>query len=816
MTNKMNAPRLRVEPLEDRLTPAGTQIPAGEFNWMQYSPSGELAQLIWDGQALVYRTRAGDGWQPETVATAGTFTASQYDSRDQVQKASQSAQLVFTSDGTPHVFFLDPQWVWQSNAYQTKVSHFARVGGRWQQVESVTTPWLSTWGPSNLIAEAGANNSIHLMFAETYNPATGVGNFGSGILWYGTNKTGSWTFDRISDTADLKQDVWFTGGRWAPRFFSMAIDSQNNAHVTFTPQFYIAGAFSTVYSELKYGTNRGGSWKTETVMTPQDGTADAGLGASVAVGPGDSVAIASYYVDRYNTGSPLASKLMYHVRQGDNNWSHQDVATKPDGYVAGDGPQFTGFAPQLYFDAAGRPNIVFSDEAGQHNPETYANEAAGQIRTAVLAGGQWQLNTVYRQTNPLANQLFYPVAATFNGQTVYAGLEATSSLDGNANPTGMSFGVMGVNTPSGTVTTPVSPPAATPPTTTPSQPATPPAAATPTPNTPLVLNSTTPKGAISKDGLIVGSDAGPVTTIVVYKPDGSVDFTLTPFGDNYTGGARVVHADVTGDGVKDFIVGSGGNLQARFRVWDGVSRRLILDSTPFEDFQGGLVLAAGDVNGDRVADLVIGPDVAGGPRIKMLAGGSFANVIPDFFGLPYPDFRGGLRLASADINRDGFADVVVAPGEGGGPRVTVYDGASFRSGTPRTMVNDFFVFDSNLRSGLYLTAGDIDGDGFAEVIAGSGAGGAPRVRVIGGAAIASGSPAATADFFAGDTNDRSGVRVSVVNYDNDNKADLLVGAGPGDAAASTYSGFAMTSSSAPAPAQWFDTFPGTTSGVFVG
>ncbi|HUR55714.1 MAG TPA: VCBS repeat-containing protein [Gemmataceae bacterium] len=803
MTKHTNAPRLSVEPLEDRLTPAGTQIPAGEFNWTQFSPSGELTQLIWEGQSLVYRTRAANAWQPETVATTGTFTATQYDTRDQVQKATQSAQLVFTSDGTPHVFFLDPQWVWQSNAYQTTVAHYARVGGRWQQVESITTPWLSTWGPSNLIAEAGANNTLHLMFAETYNPATGVGNFGSGILWYGTNKTGGWTFDRISDTADLKQDVWFTGGRWAPRFFSMAIDSQNNAHVTFTPQFHIAGAFSTVYSELKYATNRSGSWKSETVMAPQDGTADAGLGASVAIGPRDSVAVASYYVDRYATGSPLASKLMYHVRHGDNNWAHQDVTAKPDGYVAGDGASFTGFAPQLYFDAAGQPNIVFSDEAGQHNPQTYANEVAGQIRTAVFTGGRWQLNTVYRQSNPLANQLFFPVAATHNGQTVYAGLEAVSSLDGNANPTGMSFGVMGVNTPAGPATPAPTPPPAGPPTNTPT-------------NTPLVLNSSTPKGAISKDGLIVGSDAGPVTTIVVYKPDGSVDFSITPFGDNYSGGARVVHADVTGDGVKDYVVGSGGELQARVRVWDGVSRKLILDTTPFEGFGGGLVLAAGDVNGDRVADLVIGPDVAGGPRIKILAGGSLTNLLPDFYGLPYPEFRGGLRLASADINRDGYAEVVVAPGEGGGPRVTVFDGASFTRGQPRPMINDFFVFDSNLRTGLYLTAGDIDGDGHADIVAGSGEGGGPRVRVIGGASIAAGSPAATADFFAGSTSDRGGVRVSAVKYDDDAKADLLVGAGSGSAAASTYSGFAISSSSTPAPAQWFDTFPGTTSGVFVG
>ena len=213
MTRPSASAGLLVEQLEDRLTPAGSVVPAGEFNWTQYSPSGELAQLVWEGQNLVYRTRAAGAWYDQPVATATNFTQPQYDSRDQVQKASQSAQLVFTADGTPHVFHLDPNWVYQSNAFQTVIRHYARTGGSWHLVETVTTPWLSPWGPSNLVAEPGPGNTLHLMFAETYQPATGVGNQGTGILWYATNKSGAWTFDKVADTADLKLDVWFTGGR---------------------------------------------------------------------------------------------------------------------------------------------------------------------------------------------------------------------------------------------------------------------------------------------------------------------------------------------------------------------------------------------------------------------------------------------------------------------------------------------------------------------------------------------------------------------------------------------------------------------------
>ena len=118
----------------------------------------------------------------------------------------------------------------------------------------------------HLVAEAGANNSIHLIFTETTTPATGVGNFGAGALYYATNAGGGWGFAKIADTADLAQDVWFTGGRWAPRFLSLAVDSTNHAHVTYTPRFYIAGAFSTVNSTLMYASNRGGAWASNVVM----------------------------------------------------------------------------------------------------------------------------------------------------------------------------------------------------------------------------------------------------------------------------------------------------------------------------------------------------------------------------------------------------------------------------------------------------------------------------------------------------------------------------------------------------------------------
>jgi hypothetical protein len=233
---------------------------------------------------------------------------------------------------------------------------------------------------------------------------------------------------------------------------------------------------------------------------------------------------------------------------------------------------------------------------------------------------------------------------------------------------------------------------------------------------------------------------------------------------------------VNGDGVPDIIIGSGGGIQARVRIWDGATHQMIFDNTPFEDFTGSVEVAAGDFNGDGVADIVVAPGEGGGPRIEIFNGKTLTKLIPDFYGLPYPDFRGGLVIAAGDINRDGIADLVVAPGVGGGPRLTVYDGASLAAGNPKTLIQDFFVFDSSIRTGMFLAVGDVNGDGYADVVVGAGVGGAPRVRVISGAALTAGQPnVPLADFFAADPNERDGARVGVAALDGDNKADITVG-----------------------------------------
>ncbi len=262
---------------------------------------------------------------------------------------------------------------------------------------------------------------------------------------------------------------------------------------------------------------------------------------------------------------------------------------------------------------------------------------------------------------------------------------------------------------------------------------------------------------------------------------GQERFRFRPFPGN-PGGVRAVTADITGDGVPDTIAVPGPGTGARLIAYNGNNGAIVQDIQPFEStFTGGMFVASGDFNGDGVADLVVSADVGGGPRVKVIDGATGATLA-DFMGIDDASFRGGARVAVGDINGDGIADLVVAAGFGGGPRVAVFDGASVAAGNPTRLAPDFFAFESTLRNGVFVAVGDIDGDGFGDIITGAGPGGGPRVLGFSGTSIFGGQPTIITDFFAGDQSQRGGVPVSALDVDSDGRVEIITGSAPGGVA----------------------------------
>jgi hypothetical protein len=281
--------------------------------------------------------------------------------------------------------------------------------------------------------------------------------------------------------------------------------------------------------------------------------------------------------------------------------------------------------------------------------------------------------------------------------------------------------------------------------------------------------------------VVAGSDGGGPPVVTVYDATGAVLARFLAYDPSFTGGVHVAIGDLNSDGVDDIITGPGSGGGPHVKVVDGTKlgelapNGMIADSALLytfqaydESFRGGVYVAAGDINGDGRTDVVTGAGDGGGPAITIFDGKTGALM---YTMMAYEDsFRGGVTVAVGDVTGDGRDDIIAGSGPGGGPAVAVFDGVT------RALIGKFYAYDPNFRGGVNVAAADVDGDGIAEIITGSGLGGGAVVGVFRGA---KGSQAAVFNGAGRTQGSMNGLRVAAADVTGDGRADLIVVGGPG-------------------------------------
>ena len=215
----------------------------------------------------------------------------------------------------------------------------------------------------------------------------------------------------------------------------MAVDSQNAAHFVYRPSFDITRhpeGYPRAYTKLKYASNRNGSWQGGIVREPDDVSGEVGSGQSIAIGPNDRPAIASWYNERGDGGSAQWSRLQFYEMNDNGGWNRSEVISRPANYIAGDGEKGTGAYPYVRYDRSGRPHIVFTDHASEHFP--FQNEYAGNLRHAVRVNGDWSVDTVFEQTQPLQQQILFPAFAISDSEISFIASERLTAWNTSVNP----------------------------------------------------------------------------------------------------------------------------------------------------------------------------------------------------------------------------------------------------------------------------------------------------------------------------------------------------------------------------------------------
>jgi hypothetical protein len=317
-------------------------------------------------------------------------------------------------------------------------------------------------------------------------------------------------------------------------------------------------------------------------------------------------------------------------------------------------------------------------------------------------------------------------------------------------------------------------------------------------------DTVSPTPVVPAKRFAVGSGAGAVATVNVYDAKtNDVISTMTPFGPTYTGGVRVATADFTGDGIDDLAVATATGA-ARVMAFDGATGATIADFTPFAATgTGGAFVSTGDVNGDGRADLVVGSGVGRAPEVRVFAGQSLGTAPPAVVAnasakvatpalvtapTPIHTFTPvgataayGVRVAAGDLNGDGKAEVVSASGNSVYSHQLSHVNDRFAP-TRRGAVLKTVVASKQATfpfaadtQGVFVAVGDFSGTGRNDIAAGFVANGRARVRVVNGTDMKT----MVMDAYSFNPGADGGVVVAMRDVTGDGKAEVFAASGLG-------------------------------------
>ncbi|MEO8664018.1 MAG: FG-GAP-like repeat-containing protein, partial [Ignavibacteria bacterium] len=204
--------------------------------------------------------------------------------------------------------------------------------------------------------------------------------------------------------------------------------------------------------------------------------------------------------------------------------------------------------------------------------------------------------------------------------------------------------------------------------------------------------------------------------------------------NSYMGISTKNAGDVNNDGFDDIIIGSSYNpaynnpLGDAFIYFGGSAMDTIPDvifhSQTINDNFGFCADGAGDVNGDGFDDVIIGAgnyvSGSGYGRAYIFFGGASMDNVPDVTiqGAPGDGYIAYFVSNAGDVNGDGFSDVMVNGSHEGYGRVFLYFGGASMDNIPDVTFESELATDG-FPNGRLSKTGDVNNDGFDDVLIGA-------------------------------------------------------------------------------------------------
>lgn len=223
-----------------------------------------------------------------------------------------------------------------------------------------------------------------------------------------------------------------------------------------------------------------------------------------------------------------------------------------------------------------------------------------------------------------------------------------------------------------------------------------------------------------QEELVVSAEKGEEPWVQIFDINGNYKAKFLAYDKNMKQGVKASAGDINNDGQEEIITVPQSGYKPLVKIFNQTGNLLGEFYAFNQFFKGGLSISIGDVNNDTFEEIVVGAGPGTQSFVKIF---NYHGQLSGQFIAHKENFFGGVNVAIGDVDSDGQKEIIVAPMGKMAPEVKIFNFQGL-------LKSSFLAYDKKFINGVNVAAGDINNDGYDEIITGPGAGGGPQVRVF--------------------------------------------------------------------------------------